>query len=315
MKYYAFILCFTILLIPWATSDTLIAPALSIGSGDGSLSVAGLYTHGYIAGDDATFDPTTGGSGTTIWNGVFYLYDITNSAPYYFDKSGFTNHQNANEQPVDGTTSNDATSMTNTGMTFPASSDLSADLSFVLSQPSGTAVATWNWTFYNAGASPLEIRFVMFVDADINAPSSGYADELVGVTASPTTAGGRALVQSNDSSGSPQMNEALLLDADVAPAKWFGLSNGSGPSYWWSNTPPYNGIGVEVALGIDDSVANTIENDADNSKLSDSATDCGMAMQWYFSIPASGNVSVSPTITWGPGGTFQPLCVDNWEAY
>jgi len=117
---------------------------LTVGSGDGSLSVT-MQNTGWVDGDDATFDPVGAvGAADTIWNLCWWVYDVDGDVQHWADKAGFTNHTN---KMTDGTVNSTATSLSNTGISFTGSPDLSADLSFTLAENSGSPLGTWDWTF------------------------------------------------------------------------------------------------------------------------------------------------------------------------
>lgn len=284
--------------------------AMSVGTGVGSLSFASVMSWGNVNGDDATFTNATG-SATTIWNGCFMLTDTANSAnTYWMDKAGFSAHTS---RPTDGTIANTATQLTNNGMTYAGLTGITSNLALNLSQPTvgDTAKATWAWTFNNANASISNLRMIFFVDGDINIGTS-YANDLVCAITSDFGAY-RTVCQGKSSSGRVDLESGIKIDCDNTITRFFGLSNASGPSYWWSNTAPYAPYGPQIVYKIDDSYANKIENDVNNDKIADAVQDSGMAIQVDFQVPASGSKTITFTATWGLNVIASE--VGNWSLY
>ncbi len=284
---------------------------ISIGSGDGSLSINDLYSWGHLGGDTATYDPVGSAAATTIWNMCWALYDVSGDTMYFMDKAGFLAHTT---RPTDGAIVTTATGMTNTGMTFGSTADLTANLAVNLTQGITFPFpkATFTWTFNNSAATAKDLRLFWFVDMDNYLNTNDYFDDYVGMT--PSANGGLAIVLSNsDGSGGLNMDEAIVADSDTAPDRWTGISDNLGSSYYWSSTSNYAGIGVEAVKQIDDSLNLKVENDADTNLVTDSGQDVAGAMQWNLSVPTSGSTTINATLTWGPGGSY--LDIPQWENY
>ncbi len=281
---------------------------VSIGSGDGALNINMLYSWGHFDGDTATFKPVGSAEGTTIWNLCWALYDEAGDTMYFMD-TGFTVHT---VHPTDGTIATTATGMTNTGMTFGSTANLTANLGVNLTQTVPSPKATFTWTFNNTAATAKDLRLFWFVDVDNYTDTNNYEDDYVGMT--PSTNGGLAIVLGNsDGSGGLDMNEAVVVDSDTAPDRWAGISDNLGSSYYWSSSSNYAGIGVESVKQIDDSLNLKVENDANANLVSDTGQDVAGVMQWNFSVPTSGATTINATLTWGPGGSY--LDIPQWENY
>ena len=293
--------------------------AMSIGSGAGSLSFTNFYALGYVEGDDGTFYYDATNNATSVWNLCFYICNTANPGTegYWIDKAGFSAHTS---RPVNGTIIQNSTQITNTGMTFGSTANLTCDLQITLSQPlpntENIAKVTWVYTFKNNSGSPLNLRMIMFLDGDMYFPPGGsYTDEIVGATQSDFGAY-RTLCQGDDNgSGLVDLNKGVKIDCDNTIDRFFGLSNNTGPSYFWSNQAPYNPNGPEAVYKIADIYANTVENDAGGDKLSDSQRDSGIAIQSEFEVPAGspGQKAITFTATWGLDQTYSE--VTEWDLY
>lgn len=285
--------------------------SMSIGTGVGSISFSGVYSTGYIAGDDASFEYTSGSSANTIWNLCWFVYDEANAQAYFMDKAGF-GHTN---QPSDGTITTSSTQITNTGMSYASSPGFTSDLSLDLTQPTpgDTAQLTWSWTFHNSNASAMNIRVIWFVDADVYLDTNDYFDDYVAFEPS-TNNSGRAIALGNaDGSGNVDLNQGMLADADVTPSRHFGISDSLGSSYYWSSSSNFLGKGPADANEIHDDYVNVVQNDADSNKLSDSGLDIGGVLQFDLTIPASGSTSLNCYLTWGLNQTASD--VSDWSLY
>lgn len=288
--------------------------SLSIGSGAGNLAFTKVYSWGHIDGDDGTFYYDATNNGTTVWNGCFMLTNVDNTAQTYWMDKDFTNHT---VHPTDGTINTTASGLTNNGMTFASTAGLTANLTVSLTQPSpntqNIAKMTWEWAFSNSTASALNLRMIFFLDGDMYFPGTNYNDELVAAIASDYGAYKTVCQGKNNGTGQVDLNRGIKIDCSDTISRFFGLSNNSGPSYFWSNTAPYNPKGPEVVFKIDDSYANTIENDATNDKLSDSGRDSGMAIQCDFTVGASSSKTVTFYATWGLDQIATKVA--NWNLY
>lgn len=295
--------------------------SMSIGSGAGSLSFTKVYSWGHIDGDDGTFIYSASQSSTTIWNLCWFIYDKTNSQYYFLDKD-FTSSAHTDHRPTDGTvdTSQLPTKLSNTGMGFPNSSGLTADLTMELTQPDpgNTARLTYTWTFNNSGSSAYDVRMILFVDNDCYFDGTNYNDDIVARTSSEFNPDWPVLgAGENNGSGLVDLNRGIKVDCDMQVTSFFGISDDMGSSYYWSSQYTFAGKAPEDVMEIHSDFANTIQNDADSNFLSDSGKDTGMALQVDFAVPASGSYTVHFYLTWGLDETLDGglLSVDSWYLY
>jgi hypothetical protein len=277
---------------------------LAIGSGAGSLDIEDISSWGNFR-DAADFDNGTV-SGLTVWNCVWMLRDVTNSASYFMDRN-FIGAEHTSNRVADGTVAApSSTEMTNTGMTFPNTANLSCDLDIQLSQPTpgDTAQVTWTWAFNNSGGAALDLRFVWFIDGDLIMGGDAYNNDLVAIVPSDYHSSRAAVMGEDAGGGVLDPNRGLKIDCETATSVAAGLSNNTGPSYWWSNNAPYAGLGPEVTYAIVAPLADAVENDADVNYLADAQRDSGMALQADFTVPATGSNTVVFHATWGLNGTY-----------
>lgn len=264
------------------------------------------------------FAATTG----NIWNSVFMVTDGTAMA---FADQNYTGAPHLNQFVVTDTPVETATSFSTAGMTLGSSTaiaDITVDLAVDVAETTG-ATTTWAWTFNNAGASEKDIKVVWFIDGDVTI-SSAWDANMVGFTDSANNPKG-AIALGTDSAGGVDLSGGMLMDTDVEPTYLSALANSQGPSYWWSNSDVYNGLGVEVVGEIPVSMQDFVEGDANADAMTDAATDAGMAMQWNLTVPAGGNVAVEMTLLMGGTGVIAPnswswtppvpLSVNDWQVY
>ncbi len=301
--------------------------AMSIGSGDGSLSIGAVYTDGFIDGDDATFNPGGGVSAnTTIWNHNFCIYDVAGATDYWSTDTGFTNHTT---HPTDGTEVLSATQLSHTGMTFSGNASLGADLQIDLSAPSAgnTVEMSFAWTFSNSSGSPIELRLFHFVDGDVYVGGSAFNDDIVAfIPATESVSGytmrntkGVAAIGDSDGGSGVDLNRGILVDWDTEPTYYYGISSDNGSSFWWSASSEYSGTGIEAtSFDFDGAIQDVVQNDVDSNGVADSGKDAGIGTQFNLTVPASGNVSITAYLTWGVDATFDgpvPSDVSEWELY
>ena len=303
--------------------------SMSIGAGAGSLTITasaptGIYSFGNIRGDTADFYPDALTHGTTIWNICLFLYDKTNAKYYYMD-AGFTGTDHTSNKPVDGTinTATLPTSFTNTGMTFPNSSGLTANLTVTISQPTpgDTARLTYTYAFNNANASPIDLKMLFFADVDSYIDAS-YTSDLVSACDSDFITGNNRVTLAqgeNDGTGKVDLNKGVKIDCDTAITDFAGFNNDTGASYWWSDTAPYNPNGMDSAHGIYSGYSRKLELDTTGDLLSDAGRDSAIVIQTEFTVPATGSKTVHFYATWGLGqilnGWAPPTSVDNWVIF
>jgi len=279
---------------------------------EGYLSIAALNDTGWIR-DDATYKDD-GTAGKTIWNLGFMFYDGTTQ--YWADSTNFAAHTT---RPTNGTVSNpDAQHMTNTGITFASTPNLSADLAVTLSSPTAaSARITWAWTFKNSGASPINLRFVWFVDGDVLLQGTSETNDLVAFTNSSNNSYGAIIQGEPNGTGGVRTRSALLMDSTTAMSSIMGISYSGGPSF-------SDGDGAAASNGIPATWANMITNgtanqDANADDVADAGADSGAAMQWDLVVPASpGQVVLTHTLTFGgttdvgPNSWSGPSAVQDW---
>ena len=306
---------------------------MSIGAGAGSLTItasgaSGIYSFGNARGDTADFYADVSTHETTIWNLCFFIYDKTNAKYYYMDY-GFTGTDHTSNRPVDGTINIATlpTSFTNTGMTFPNSSGLTANLTVTISQPTpgNTARLTHTYAFNNTNASPIDLKMLYFADVDsyIDNASTGYATDLSSACDSdfiPHTNNYVTLAQGeNDGTGKVDLNKGVKFDCDTDITDFAGFNNNTGPSYWWSNSSPYNPNGIDAVHGIYSGYSRKLELDANSDLLSDSGLDSAIVIQTDFTVPASGTKTINFYATWGLdqilSGWTPPTSVENWVVF
>lgn len=305
--------------------------SMSIGSGAGSFSITesgitGIYSFGNIRGDCGDFYANATDHGTTIWNLCLFIQDKTNSQYYFMDKN-FTGAAHVNNKPVDGTinTTTLPTSFTNTGMTFPNSAGLTADLTVALSQPTAgdTVRLTNTYAFANSGGSPIDLKMIYFLDADSYIDGgSGYNTDLKSACDSDFITGNDRVTMAigeNDGTGKVDLNKGIKIDCDTAINDYMALNNNTGPSYWWSNSAPYNPNGMDTVLGIHADYSKKMELDVDANLLSDEGRDSAIAIQTEFTVPAGGSKTVNFYATWGLdqilNGWAPPTSIRDWELF
>ena len=307
---------------------------MSIGAGAGSLTItasgaSGIYSFGNARGDTADFYADVSTHETTIWNLCFFIYDKTNAKYYYMDY-GFTGTDHTSNRPVDGTINIATlpTSFTNTGMTFPNSSGLTANLTVTISQPTpgNTARLTHTYAFNNTNASPIDVKMLCFADVDCyfgdTGHSTGYTDDLNSACDSDFITGNNRVTLAqgeNDGTGKVDLNRGVKIDCDNPITDFAGLNDTGGASYWWSNSYNYASHGMDVVHGIDPLYSRKIQLDANSNLLSDSGLDSAIVIQTEFTVPAYGTKTINFYATWGLdqilSGWTPPTSVENWVVF
>lgn len=306
---------------------------MTIGSGAGSLTFTDVFSTGFINGDDGSFNPTGAGANDTIWNLGFMVINADNTAQFaYMDDPGFSGAAHTGNQATDGTIANSATQVTNNGIGFPAISGLTANLQLDLTAPAAgdTARMTWAWTFNNASANPINLRFIWFVDVDSYLGGSAFDDDLVGFAAAVDGVGLAAGVGEN-SGGNVDMNNGVFLECSKAPARVFGITSNTGSSFYWSAQQEFTTASPEIAKEIPAALHATIQGDVsggsvalENTDLNFNgvtdaalANDCGVAFQVNLTVPNGGSDNVSFIATWGKNTTLTGLAAGqkDWSLY
>ncbi|MBN1478571.1 hypothetical protein JXA47_17595 [Candidatus Sumerlaeota bacterium] len=283
------------------------AHAMTIGSGVGSLSFTVADDHGFINGSDCTFDATGSSPGTTVWNWCWAIYDVAGDNIYYVDD--FTGTHAAPNEPTGGTPSATATSLDTTGIAFPNTAALTADLNMTLTAPTpgDTARVTSSWTLSNSGGTALDVRVFFFLDLDLDLDGGSYATDMVALVPS-TINGGIALACGNITGLGPAGFYTLDLNAGIltecvshVPTAVAALQNSAGASYYWSDYAPYyDTTGIDGNREIVPPLRNAVENDTIVADyLSDDGSDSGYVMQVDVSVPAAGSETVTIQSTWG----------------
>jgi hypothetical protein len=299
--------------------------SITVGSGDGSLAFTMLYSAGYNDGDDGTFNPGGGiAAGSTVWNNC-WCFSSNGTLLGWADKD-FTAHTS---QLGDGAIApaSPTGNFTNTGITFPGSGSITADLAvnFSAPTPGNTAQVEYVWTMKNSGGSSAPVTILWFLDVDCYIGGEAYTDmaalskTVTGYTVKNSLG---IIAQGNpDASNNVDLNEGVLMDCDVTPSALFGISDTLGSSYYWSNSSSFAGNGPEGAsFQIKPEFKDTVQNDADVNYLADSAQDTGGCMQVDVNVPAGGQSTVKFYGIWGidavvGGGNFAPTAVSDWALY
>jgi len=105
------------------------------------------------------------------------------------------------------------------------------------------------------------------------------------------------------------------------PKALFGLSNNTGPSYYWSNTAPYAPNGPEAAgYVIASTYKDFVENDATPDFRANTLQDTGGCMQVDVNVPATGQTVVKFYSIWGldttvGGGNYSKSGIGDWALY
>lgn len=300
--------------------------AISIGSGAGSLDLDLAYTTGHVDGDSGTFDPGGGvAAGTTIWNIGFLFYDGTTDV---WADNGFLGHAN---QIADGTVSSTASSITNTGMTFPGITGLTGNLQMELTQPipntQNIVTCTWSWTLINANPAELPLNVTWFVDMDSYVDTNDFVDDVVAFknSLSNYTFGNSlgGVVMGNTSGSGVDLNTGVVMDvvgAGITDMRGISYTDGSaGSSFFWSDSDSYAGQGPESTgfiLGGDF----VMDNDGNADFLSDDGRDAGGAIQTDVVVPANGQLVFQHVMTWGidevaTAGFVLPTSVEDWTLF
>jgi hypothetical protein len=304
--------------------------SISIGSGDGSLaftpaSPIGFYSKGNVRGDDATFNPGGGiSAGTTVWN-LCWCFSSSGSLLGWADQ-GFGAHTS---QIGDGTIAppTPTGNFTNTGITFPGSGSITADLAVNFSAPTAgnTAQVEWVWTLKNSSGGAIPVTILWFIDTDCYIGGESYTDI---VALSKTVSGYTVknalgiIAQGNpDPSNNVDLNEGILMDCDTNPTCLYGISDTLGASYFWSSTTSFAGNGPEnTGFQIKTEYQDTVQNDSNSDFLADSAQDTGGCMQVDVSVPATGQTVVTFNALWGldttvGGGNYSKSGINDWALY
>ena len=299
---------------------------ISIGSGDGSLAFTGFYRTGYIAGDDGLFNPGGGiAAGTTVWNQC-WCFSSSGSLLGWADKAGFSAHTS---KLADGTIAppTPTGNFTNTGITFPGSVNITADLAVNFSAPvaGNTAQVEYIWTLKNSTGGAIPVTILWFIDGDIYIGGDTYSNNVVALSKTVsgyTVKNALGIIAQGlpDPSTNVDLNKGFLMDCDTNPSCLFGLSNANGPSYFWSNTAPYYTGPEATSFEIGPSYKDTVENDAGGDFRADTATDVGGCMQVDVSVPATGQTVVKFYSIWGldttvGGGNYSKSGIGDWALY
>jgi hypothetical protein len=294
-KVVVFLSCFVFLAV-MLPAQTL----KSIGtSGSAGYLDLNLGDNGSTSGGTGTFNNGTA-QGTTIWHCGFAVFDGTSIEWHSF---GATEHTT---QATPGTPSNpDGATWSNT-FSYSTITGLTSTLTVTLDQPVAGNVsrATYEWDFANADASPKDIQLVWFVDGDVDIAPATYGTNYVGFTDSTNNSLGAIGMGHTDGSGGIDMDIGMLMDSTTAPSALLGIAESQGATYWWSDSSVFDGNGAVTYNGIGPAQENLIidqsgDADADDDYVSDTATDVGAAMQWELTVPASGNVGLVCSITYG----------------
>lgn len=302
-----------------AVGQTAIS-TVSVGSGAGSLSVDSFNSWGFIDGDNATFDNGTDTAATTIWNLCWMVYDVDADASYYLDE-GFTAAEHTNNRVTDGTVDQSGlpASFSNTGIGFPNSANLSADLVVTASAPDAgnTARLAWSWTFDDTSGTTRNLRLIWFVDVDSYIDTNDYQDDFAAFTTSANHSGLAIAMGNSGGSDDVDLNTGVLVDANTAPARSYGISDSLGSSFYWSAQNTWATDGPEIVKQIDDALWDTVQNDADNNGVSDTGNDAGAAMQFDIAVPSNSSSSLECYLTWGDDSTVSgfPAGEKRWLHY
>lgn len=301
----------------------------SIGTtGTAGYLSAELRDNASAVGDAGTFNDGVHAEDTTIWKSNLMFSDGTTTW-WSDDPLDSTGHP-AGEQATAGTPRNpDAENFTNT-FTFTGNADLTASLTVVLSQPVADNVSqvTYTWTFANAGASAINLRFVWLHDGGDYLNATSCNDDAMGFVDSANNSLG-AIVQGLDNgSGGIDMDSSVLMDTSTEPEAILGLGGTNGPGNWWGDAGGWaDQNGCTASTGIPSLYFNSIRDDldadvdADNDAILDAPGDVGGAIQWAVVVPAGGNVAVVHWATWGldtdvdPNSWVSTTNVPDWQLY
>ncbi len=294
-KAVVFLSCFVL----WAA--LLPAQTLkSIGtSGSAGYLDLNLQDNGATVAGTGTFHNGTA-QGTTIWHSDFAVFDGANIVWHSFGATEHTTMVTA------GTPSNpDGATWSNT-FTYSTITGLTSTLTVTLDQPIAGNVsrATYDWNLANADTSPKNIRLIWFVDGDVDIAPATYSTNYVGFTDSTSNSRGAIGMGHTNGSGGIDMDIGMLMDSTTAPSALLGIAEGTGATYWWSDSSVFDGNGAVTYNGIGPAQEFLIVNqsgdvDANDDYVSDAGTDVGAAMQWDLTVPASGNIGVVCSITYG----------------
>lgn len=280
-----------------------------------------LYDNGAANGDTGTYNDGAHTQNTTIWKSNFMFNDGTTT--WWAD--GDSPHAAA---VTAGTPSNpDAQNFSNT-LAFPGNANLGASVAIALTQAAGNVVKlNYTWTFSNSSASPISLRFVWLHDGD-NYIVDNYSSDLIAFVDSANNALGAIAQGETNGAGGIDMDASVLLDTTTTPEAMVGLGGGEGPGNWWSDAGNWaDSNGATASIGISPLYVNSIRDaadaniDADRNDVLDAGGDAGAAFQWALVVPASGNIQVVHSATYGldtdvaPNGWTGTASVSDWQLY
>lgn len=261
---------------------------------DPVLSISGISSQGTIRGDDARFNNGTAEAGTTIYQMNLLIHDGENT--YY---AGMASGE---ARISDGKIHRAPGLVENRGMEFTATPGLGADLRIQVAESNNdSGLLSMRWQLRNDAKVERRLRFIWFIDADLYTGGSNAARDRVALVDAPEGPW-RAIAITNDRDGEvAPLSEGLLMSTSLAPAALYGIAYKDGAAKYWTSSNVFDKTGPRAAgFRIPESIANTVQEDADGDLLSDAANDVAGSIQVDVVLPPGGTETLTLSVCWNP---------------